>query len=309
MRRSRDKFGATVTRIGVTIGCSLKPCRQLIRFQNPPIAAAYHATEVDCQGRSGEITGGGLEALTGNDRLPHNFLMRKSARADSTQPFGMVVGYTRVSTREQAESGAGLDAQAAAIRADVAQRRWNLVRICTDAGVSGTSMKGRLGLAEALAAIERGDADTLMVAKLDRLSRSLVDFAALMASARRDGWNLVALDLGIDLSTPSGEFLASMMASAARWEARIISARTIDALAARRASGVILGRPAVLPASLGSRVRAERSAGLTFQAIADVLNAEAVPTAHGGKRWYPSTVRGAARVGAELPNSDRLPVG
>ena len=130
-----------------------------------------------------------------------------------------------------------------------------------------------------------------------------------MASAQRDGWNLVALDLGIDLSTPAGEFLASVMASAARWEARIVSARTVDALAARRAAGVVLGRPVVLPDSLGARVRAERLAGLTFQAIADALNAEGVPTAHGGQRWYASTVRGAARVGTESPNSDRLSAG
>jgi hypothetical protein len=50
-------------------------------------------------------------------------------------------------------------------------------------------------------------------------------------------------------------------------------------------------------------------AGHTFQAIADALNSEGVPTAHGGARWYASTVRGAARVGAELPNSDRYSAG
>lgn len=219
------------------------------------------------------------------------------------------LGYARVSTLEQVQSGAGLQAQESAIRGEALRRGWDLVELFTDAGASGTSMKGRPALAQALTLLRRGEAGTLIVSRLDRLSRSLVDFAALMASAQRDGWNLVALDLGIDLSTPAGEFLASVMASAARWEARIISARTIDALAARRAAGVVLGRPVVLPAALSSRIRAERLAGLTFQAIADALNAEGVPTAHGGARWYPSTVRGAARVGAELPNSDRRSAG
>jgi len=70
----------------------------------------------------------------------------------------------------------------------------------------------------------------LIVSKLDRLSRSLLDFAGLMTRARDGGWNLVALDLGIDLSTPAGEFMASVMASAAQWERRLIGQRTRDAL-------------------------------------------------------------------------------
>src|SRR5665213_1327213 len=231
--------------------------------------------------------------------------MGKSAISNTHSSKSLALGYVRVSTIEQVQSGAGLQAQDSAIRGEALRRGWDLVQLFTDAGASGTSMKGRPALAEALTLLRRGDAGTLIVSRLDRLSRSLVDFAALMASAQRDGWNLVALDLGIDLSTPAGEFLASVMASAARWEARIISARTTDALAARRAAGVVLGRPVVLPAALGARVRAERSAGRTFRAIADALNAEGVPTAHGGQRWYPSTVRGAARVGAELPAHDR----
>ena len=58
---------------------------------------------------------------------------------------------------------------------------------------------------------------------------------------------MVALDLGIDMSTPAGEFLASVMASAAQWERRIIGVRTREALAAKRAAGVRLGRPPRIP--------------------------------------------------------------
>lgn len=64
---------------------------------------------------------------------------------------------------------------------------------------------------------------------------------SLMGRAQSEGWNLVALDLGIDLSTPGGEFLASVMASAAQWERRIIGQRTKEALAVKRAQGVRLG--------------------------------------------------------------------
>jgi DNA invertase Pin-like site-specific DNA recombinase len=202
-----------------------------------------------------------------------------------------VVGYIRVSTTEQADSGLGLEAQRAAIDAECARRHWELVEMHEDAGASGRSLKQRPGLSAALAAVDEGRAGTLMVAKLDRLSRSLVDFAGLMADAQRRAWNLVAMDLGIDLSTPSGEFMASVMASAAQWERRIIGQRTKDALAVRRAQGVRLGRPKTLPQPIVDRVIVEREAGHGWTAIARSLEADGVPTAQGGRQWYPATVR------------------
>ena len=152
-------------------------------------------------------------------------------------------------------------------------------------------MAGREALTAALAAVEGGDADVLVVAKLDRLSRSLVDFAALMERAARQKWNLVALDLGIDLSTPAGEFLANVMASAARWERRIIGQRTREGLAAKRAAGVVLGRPRQLPTDVVERIRHEKAAGASLSAIARKLNEQEVATAQGGASWYPSTVK------------------
>lgn len=211
-------------------------------------------------------------------------------RKTTTDPTA-VVGYVRVSTDEQADSGLGLAAQRAAIEAEAARRGWNLLAIHEDAGLSGKTVKGRQGLADALAAVESGDAAALVVAKLDRLSRSLADFAALTTQAQRAGWNLVALDLGIDLGTAAGEFMANVMASAAQWERRIIGQRTRDALAVKRAQGVKLGRPRTLPDSVRSRIIADHAAGQGWSAIANHLNAEHVPTARQGARWYPSTVR------------------
>jgi len=92
-------------------------------------------------------------------------------------------------------------------------------------------------LAKALADLATGKAQGLVVSKLDRLSRSLLDFAALLASAQREGWTLCALDTGIDMATPSGEFMAGVMASAAQWERKIIGVRTREGLAAKRAQG------------------------------------------------------------------------
>lgn len=144
--------------------------------------------------------------------------------------------------------------------------------------------------------MEKGSAAGLVVAKLDRLSRSLKDFAMLMERAQKKGWNLVACDLGIDLSTPAGEFMANVMGSAAQWERRIIGLRTKEALAEKRAAGMKLGRPATLPESVVQRIVAARKGGQGWSAIAWQLNAEQVATAHGGARWHPSTIRAVAHA-------------
>jgi DNA invertase Pin-like site-specific DNA recombinase len=206
-----------------------------------------------------------------------------------------VIGYVRVSTEEQASSGAGLGVQRAALEAAAAQRGWNLVRIAEDAGMSAKSLSGRPALADALDAVARGDADALAVSKLDRLSRSMVDFAGLMAQATRERWALIALDLGVDTSTPEGEMLANVMASFAQFERRLIGQRTRDALAVKRSQGVRLGRRVSTPPAILARVVAEREAGTSWQAIADGLNADGVPTTRGAAFWRVSTAQSAYR--------------
>lgn len=200
-----------------------------------------------------------------------------------------VVGYIRVSTDEQAASGAGLDAQRAAIVAEAKRRGWHLFEMIEDTGYSGKSLR-RPGIAAALDALAHKRADTLVVAKLDRLSRSMLDFAGLMDRATREHWTLVALDVGVDTTTPSGEAMANMMATFAQFERRLIAQRTRDALAQKRLAGVRLGRPRQLSTEVLRRIVTARQEGLTLAAIADRLNAEAIPTAQGGKRWYASTV-------------------
>lgn len=200
-----------------------------------------------------------------------------------------VVAYVRVSTAEQADSGAGLTAQRQAIKAAGAQRGWRIVRTIEDAGLSAKSLD-RPGLTEALAMIEEGKADALAVAKLDRLSRSLLDFATLMERARRKGWAIVALDLGVDTTTPAGEMMANVLATFSQFERRLIGQRTKDALAVKRAEGVTLGRPRTLDDETVARIVAMRAEGMSLAAIAGRLTDEGVPTAQGGARWYPSTV-------------------
>lgn len=145
-----------------------------------------------------------------------------------------VIGYARVSTEEQGATGSGLEAQRAAIKAECARRGWRLLRIEKDF-LSGKNLK-RPGLNAALAACRSGEVEGIVVHKLDRLSRSIVDFSRLLEEARKRGFDIVALDLGLDLSTPQGELVANVTASVAQWERRIIGERAREAVAARRAS-------------------------------------------------------------------------
>ena len=199
------------------------------------------------------------------------------------------LGYVRVSTGQQVESGAGLDAQRAALEAEAQRRGWTL-EIATDAGLTGKNMR-RPALADALDRLDRGEVDVLVSAKLDRVSRSVADFARLLERANSRGWRLVLLDLGVDTSTPAGEFVANTIANSAQYEGRLIGQRTREGLAAKRAAGVRLGRPSVLPREVVGRIVCERGTGATLRAIAEGLTAEGVRTARGGTSWSTSSVQ------------------
>ena len=203
------------------------------------------------------------------------------------------LGYYRVSTDDQAASGNGLDAQRAAVTAAISARGWILADELTDAGCSGGNMK-RPALLDALDRMDRGDAAVLIVAKLDRLSRSVHDFSSITERAKRRGWAVVALDLGIDTTSPTGEMMANMTAVVAQWERRIIAQRTSEALQALKRRGKRLGSPVTVPDEIRERIVSERAAGRSFAKIADGLTADGIPTPNGGK-WWPSRAHAICR--------------
>jgi DNA invertase Pin-like site-specific DNA recombinase len=207
-----------------------------------------------------------------------------------------ILGYLRVSTEEQARSGLGMEAQKERIHQEALRRGWTVEWI-TDDGYTAANLD-RPGITAALSALRTHEANALVVAKLDRLSRSLLDFARLMEQAQREKWNIVCLDLGIDLSTPQGQLMANVMASFAAYERDLIRQRTRDALQALKSRGVRLGRPVVVSAQVRAMVVQWRAAGATLQGCADALNAAGVPTAHGAERWRASTIRSVLRTAA-----------
>ncbi|SDY15378.1 Site-specific DNA recombinase [Modestobacter sp. DSM 44400] len=202
-----------------------------------------------------------------------------------------VVAYLRVSTREQADTGHGLDAQRHEILSTASARGWAIVAWTEDAGVSGGHLDRRAGWLRAIELVESGQADAIVASKIDRVSRSVADFAALVDRAQTSGWALIILDIGLDLTTPMGRFTAHVLSAAAQLERDMIKQRTRDGLAAARSKGIKLGRPRSLPEDVAHRVIELRASGATLAAIADRFNAEGVPTARGGSRWHPATVR------------------
>jgi DNA invertase Pin-like site-specific DNA recombinase len=213
-------------------------------------------------------------------------------------PAGCTVAYLRVSTHEQAESGAGLAAQRASIQAYADRAGLTVSAWLTDAGVSGSiAPSDRPALGQALELLSRCRTGVLLIAKADRIARKAADLLHLRDLTERQGWTLSAADGSVDWSTPHGRAMTTVLGAFAELERDLIRSRTREALAARRAEGVVLGRPATLDSAVVSRIVAERKAGATWSQISAGLNDDHVPTAHGGRAWWPATVqRVAARA-------------
>lgn len=201
------------------------------------------------------------------------------------------IGYIRVSTQEQAQSGLGLEAQAVAIRAEATRRGWDL-EIIADEGESGSKVD-RPGLLAAKDKLARGEAQALIVAKQDRLMRSSLGWAQIVSQSKDQKWSLICLDINLDTASPMGECMGSILAAIAQLELENIRKRTKDALAVKKAQGYRLGRPATMPEETRARINALRNSGVTLQGVADTLNTEGIPTARGGSKWYASTVQKA----------------
>ena len=206
-----------------------------------------------------------------------------------------VIGYRRVSTDEQAENGHGLDAQRTAIEEHAERRDWT-VEWRQDEGLSGKHINP--GLRESLDLLRTKQADALVVTKVDRLARSVVAAADIMQAAQQQGWSLIVLDLGMDLSTPSGKAMAQMLAVFAELEREMISTRTKEGLAAARAKGVRIGRPSTIPCDLRRRIVKEREAGRSFASIASGLTDDGILSPTGRPTWDESVIRRAYKAAA-----------
>lgn len=149
--------------------------------------------------------------------------------------------YTRVSTKGQADSGLSLADQESVCRSWCEAMDYKVHSVARETASGGD--KDRAYLAQILSLLTKGEAGVIVVAKLDRLTRSVYHFGQILEDAAKWGFSLVCVRDGLDTSSASGRLVANIMASVAQWEREIIGERTRHALAERKRQGHRLGRP------------------------------------------------------------------
>jgi site-specific DNA recombinase len=217
------------------------------------------------------------------------------------------VGYTRVSSDEQANEGVSLDAQRAKVVGYAKLYGLDLVAVEEDAGVSAKSLD-RPALTRALAMLDAGEADGLVIAKLDRLSRSVGDWDRLIAEyfGERAGKQLWSVADAIDTRTAAGRLVLNILMSVAQWEREAIGERTSDALQHKIRQGERCGKIR-FGHDLGpdgvrlidnpteqeglSLLRELYAEGHSLRGIAKELTRRGIRTKEGRPRWDHSSVK------------------
>lgn len=211
------------------------------------------------------------------------------------------LGYSRVSTADQGESRAGLDAQHTAIQQETARRGLELLEIHEDVA-SGASTRRRPELSNALRRLEGGEAQVLVVARLSRLARSTKDILTFVELSRSQGWLFVPLDYPqFDTSKAVDKMLVTIMAAVDEFQRELGAEVTRDALQAIRANGKRLGRRVQMSPETEGLIVALKAEGLSFEQIARRLDVLGVcpPRA---ERWSGRSVWGAySRLERERP--------
>src|SRR6202050_900577 len=162
-----------------------------------------------------------------------------------------VIGYARVSTDKQADRGVSLDAQTEKIRAMVVVHGAELADIIVEAGESAKSLN-RPGMQRLLALVDSGSLQAVIVAKLDRLTRSVKDLCELLERFERRGVALISVAESLDTGSAAGRLVLNIMTAVSQWEREAIGERTRDALHYKRSQGQRVGNIA-----FGSRLSAD----------------------------------------------------
>lgn len=205
------------------------------------------------------------------------------------------VGYVRVSTDKQADRGVSLDAQAEKIRAMAVVHNAELAEIIVDGGESAKSLN-RPGMARLLAMVDADEVQTVIIAKLDRLTRSVKDLCTLLERFERRGVTLVSVAESLDTSSAAGRLVLNIMTAVSQWEREAIGERTRDAMSHKRTHGERVGniefgyrlsgdgchleQQPEEQAALGA-IRQLRNAGHSLRSVAAALNRQGHRTRRG----------------------------
>jgi DNA invertase Pin-like site-specific DNA recombinase len=152
------------------------------------------------------------------------------------------IAYLRVSTEKQADKGVSLEAQRAKATAYAQLYDLDLCEVIVDAGESAKSLD-RPGLRRALGMLKRGEAGALLVVKLDRLTRSVVDLGGLVEQYFAPGTALLSVSEQIDTRSAAGRLVLNVLASVSQWEREAIGERTATAMQHKASQGEYTGGP------------------------------------------------------------------
>ena len=150
------------------------------------------------------------------------------------------IGYTRVSTQEQADSGLSLEGQRERIAAYCTAKGWTLTEVVTDAGLTGTNMD-RPGLSRVLDLVRRRQVDVVVTLKLDRLTRKVRDLGDLLEKFDRAEVAFSSVMDSFDTTCANGRLVLNVLASVAQWEAEANSERTAAAMQVAKRQGRRVG--------------------------------------------------------------------
>jgi len=198
--------------------------------------------------------------------------------------------YARVSTTEQGESGLGLESQISRCSAYATRSDIEIVDVVSEVQ-SGKNINKRPLLMSILERLKSGELEVLIVAKLDRLSRSVIDLCSILELSEKQGWSIILLDLGIDTTTPAGRVQAQVIAAFAEYERRLISQRTKEAMKAAKDRGVHCGVTSPISQEIVERIVDERLSGMTWMSIAEGLDVDGVATAREAEFWQVGSVQ------------------
>lgn len=184
------------------------------------------------------------------------------------------IAYLRVSTDIQADRGQSLEAQRAKVRAYAELYDLDLVNILVDAGESAKSLE-RPELQLALARLKRGEADALLVVKLDRLTRSVADLGKLIDSHfGPNGAALLSVGEQIDTRSAAGRLVLNVLGSVAQWEREAIGERTSAVLQHKASIGELVGGvpygQRVVPGSAPARLEPDPAEQLVIAKARDL---------------------------------------
>lgn len=146
------------------------------------------------------------------------------------------IGYVRVSTVEQKSQGVSLEAQAEKIELQAKLSDYELIDSIIDAGMSAKSLN-RPGIKTIIQMVKAKEVDSIIIYKLDRLSRNVSDLNYLIQLFNKYGVNLIAVKDAIDTQSAGGRMVINMLATISQWEREVIGERTSEALAYKKAQG------------------------------------------------------------------------